>query len=238
MAKRVRLTLLITTVLAAIVPCVLDQMLRGIFDSTSLLIAGISLAVAIAAAWITVQMIAVPLDRLSEATQRISEGDLTRRIDYLNRKDEIGVLANHFQRMVDNLNGMIASVRETANQVTFSAEQLSAGAEQTTKAIEHVTVAIQEMATGSEQQLQKVEAGADGVEEMSRQVITMSEHIRAVTETMEQTNGVAEEGNASVLSVVEKSSISSKRSINWGRSSKRWASRRKISGESWRSLQG
>lgn len=49
-----------------------------------------------------------------------------------------------------------------------------------------------------------MENGADGVEKMSQQVIVMSEHIRAVTETMERTTGVTEEGNASVLDVVDK----------------------------------
>lgn len=204
MKKRVRLTLLITTIAAALVPCILDLALNGEMTNTWFLIAAISLLVAAAAAWFAVRMIAVPLDRLSETTKSISEGDLTKRVEYLDRKDEIGVLANYYQQMVDNLHDMIAGVRETTNQVASSAEQLSAGAEQTTKAIEHVTVAIQEMAVGSERQLQRVENGAGGVEEMSQQVVTMSEHIRAVTETMKQTTGVAEDGNASVLSVVEK----------------------------------
>ncbi|MGG6314180.1 methyl-accepting chemotaxis protein [Paenibacillus macerans] len=203
MKKRVRLSLLLTTVLAALIPCIMDIALNGM-EGTWFLIAGVSVVLAIAAAWFLIRMVAVPLERLSETAKKISEGDLTKRVEYLNRKDEIGLLAGQYQRMVDNLHDMITSVRDTTNQVTLSAEQLSAGAEQTTKAIEHVTVAIQEMATGSDRQLQRVEHGADGVETMSRQVIAMSEHIRSVTETMEQTTGVAEEGNTSVLSVVEK----------------------------------
>lgn len=204
MNKRVRLSLLSTTVIAALIPCILDLLLNGKMGGTWFLIAGISIVLAAVAASVNIWLVVVPLDRLGETTKIISEGDLTKRVDYLGRRDEIGMLANQVQRMVDNLHDMITSVQNTTNQVTVSAEQLSAGAEQTTKAIEHVTVAIQEMAAGSDQQLQKVENGADGVEEMSHQVITMSEQIRAVTETMEQTTGVAEEGNSSVLSVVEK----------------------------------
>ncbi|MFD1179277.1 methyl-accepting chemotaxis protein [Paenibacillus puldeungensis] len=204
MRRKVRFALLATIISVAMVPSILDLVLNGELENTWFLIFGISVALAIAAALFNIRFVAVPLDRLSEATQKISSGDLTQRVEYLNRKDEIGNLANHFQQMVDDLHSMITNVRETTDRVTLSAEQLSAGTEQTTKAIEHVTVAIQEMATGSDRQLQRVENGADGVEKMSEQVIVMSEHIRAVTETMERTTGVTEEGNASVLDVVDK----------------------------------
>lgn len=204
MRRKVRFALLATIISVAMVPSILDLVLNGELENTWFLIFGISVALAIVAALFNIRFVAVPLDRLSEATQKISSGDLTQRLEYLNRKDEIGILANHFQQMVDDLHSMITNVRETTDRVTLSAEQLSASTEQTTKAIEHVTVAIQEMATGSDRQLQRVENGADGVEKMSQQVIVMSEHIRAVTETMERTTGVTEEGNASVLDVVDK----------------------------------
>ncbi|GIP47539.1 hypothetical protein J53TS2_11300 [Paenibacillus sp. J53TS2] len=204
MKKRVRLSLLLTTIFVAIIPCILDVVLNGEIEPTWYLIAGISVVLAAFAAWFTIRMIAVPLDRLTETTRQISEGDLTKRVDYLNRPDEIGALANQFQRMVDHLRGMIVNVRDTTNQVVLSSEQLSAGAEQTTKAIEHVTVSIQEMAASSERQLSELEAGALGMGEMSHQASMMSEQIHAVSETMEKTTAAAGEGNSSVLSVVEK----------------------------------
>ncbi len=204
MKKRVRITLLVSTVVAALVPILLEFLISSEMEGRLWVIAGISLVIAAAAAWFAIRSIAVPLDRLSETTRLISQGDLTKRVDGLTRSDEIGILSNHIQRMVDNLNDMITSVRDTTNQVTASAGQLSAGAEQTTKAIQHVTVAIQEMASGSEQQKNSIETGIKGVEEMSSQAVIISEHIRTFTETMERTREVAEEGNTSVISVVEK----------------------------------
>ncbi len=204
MKKRVRLSLLLTTILVAIIPCILDVVLNGEIEPTWYLIAGTSVVLAAVAAWFTIRMIAVPLDRLTETTRQISEGDLTKRVAYLNRPDEIGALATQFQRMVDHLREMIVNVRDTTNQVVTSSEQLSAGAEQTTKAIEHVHEAIQEIAVSSERQLSELEAGAQGMGEMSSQANLMSEQIHTVSESMEKTTVVAEEGNSSVLSVVEK----------------------------------
>lgn len=204
MKKRVRLSLLLTTILVAIIPCILDVALNGEVEPTWFLIAGLSVILAAVAAWVSIRMIAVPLDRLAETTKQISEGDLTKRVDYLNRPDEIGALANQFQRMVDHLRDMIANVRDTTNQVVTSSEQLSAGAEHTTKTIEQVSVAIQEIAASSERQLAELEAGAQGMGEMSAQASDMSEQVHAVSETMGKTTVAAEEGNSSVLSVVEK----------------------------------
>lgn len=204
MKKSVRITLLVSTVVAALVPILLEFLISSEMEGRTLIIAGVSLVVAAAAAWFAIRSIAVPLDRLGESARLISQGDLTKRVDGLNRSDEIGILSNHVQRMVDNLNDMITSVHETTNRVSASAQHLSAGAGQTTKAIQDVTVAIQEMAAGSEQQMNNIETGIRGVEEMSSQALVISEHIRAFTETMERTTAVAEEGNSSVISVVEK----------------------------------
>lgn len=204
MKKRIRITLLISMIIVAAVPSVLSMILNHDGMVSSLVILGISLVVALVAAWFTIHFIASPLSRLVEMTQTVSLGDLTKRIASTQRKDEIGELSNHFQRLVENLSDTITSVRDTTGNVARSAEQLASGAEQTTKAIEDVTVAIQEMAGASEQQKDSVEIGIHEMDNMSSQILSITEHIREVTETMEKTNATAEEGNASVLSVVEK----------------------------------
>ncbi|HEY4390249.1 MAG TPA: HAMP domain-containing methyl-accepting chemotaxis protein [Paenibacillus sp.] len=204
MKKRIRITLLISMIIVAAVPSVLNMILNHDGIGSNLVILGISLVVALVAAWFTIHFIASPLSRLVEMTHTVSLGDLTKRLANTQRKDEIGELSNHFQRMVDNLSGTITSVRDTTGSVAGSAEQLASGAEQTTKAIEDVTVAIQEMAIASEQQKDSVAIGIHEMGNMSSQIMSITEHIREVTETMDKTNVTAEEGNASVISVVEK----------------------------------
>ncbi|MFR9710870.1 methyl-accepting chemotaxis protein [Paenibacillus sp. MB22_1] len=204
MQKRVRLALLLIPILLAVVPCILALVVNGGVEPTWYLITGISVVLAVLAAIVLIRMIAVPLERLTETAKRISEGDLTRRLDYLNRTDEIGAMANQYQRMVDHLRGIITSIRDTTNQVVTTSERLSAGAKQTVDTIGQVNGALQEIAAGSERQLSELEGGAQGMGEMSRQASQMSEQIVNLTETMEKTTAAAEEGNSSVLSVVEK----------------------------------
>ncbi|MGG1614519.1 methyl-accepting chemotaxis protein [Paenibacillus phoenicis] len=204
MQKRVRLALLLIPILLAVVPCILALVVNGGVEPTWYLITGISVVLAVLAAIVLIRMITVPLERLTETAKHISEGDLTRRLDYLNRTDEIGAMANQYQRMVDHLRGIITSIRDTTNQVVTTSERLSAGAKQTVDTIGQVNGALQEIAAGSERQLSELEGGAQGMGEMSRQASQMSEQIVNLTETMEKTTAAAEEGNSSVLSVVEK----------------------------------
>ncbi|WP_127576561.1 methyl-accepting chemotaxis protein [Paenibacillus barengoltzii] len=204
MQKRVRLALLLIPLLLAVVPCILALVINGEVGSTWYLITGISIVLAVVAAIVLIRMIAVPLERLTETAKRISEGDLTRRLDYLNRTDEIGAMANQYQRMVDHLRGIITGIRDITNQVVTTSERLSTGAKQTADTIGQVNGALQEIAAGSERQLFELEAGAQNMGEMSRQASQMSEQIVNLTETMEKTTAAAEEGNTSVLSVVEK----------------------------------
>ncbi|WP_059041617.1 methyl-accepting chemotaxis protein [Paenibacillus rubinfantis] len=204
MKKRVRLTLIVTTVIVALIPCILEGALKGEVGPTWYLMTGISMGIGGLAAWVLIRMFAVPLDRITETTRQIREGDLTQRVDGLNRPDEIGALASQIQRMADELRGMIVSVRDTTNQVVTSSKQLTAGTEQTTQTLEQVTTAIQEIAAGSERQHAELEAGADSMGEVSQHASIMAEQMDTVSETMEKTTVAAEEGNSSVLSVVEK----------------------------------
>lgn len=201
MKNRITLSLFIASVSVTIVPIVLMLVWS---TSSWWSVGAISVAVALLVAWLLTRGITGPLHRLSESIQQISGGDLSARISGGDRKDEIGMVAKRLQEAVDHWNAMMAEMRQASSQVNLSANQLSASAEQTTKAIEHVTLAIQEVASGSERQMHNMDRGVIGVEDISRQAVAISGHIQDVTQTMEQTTAVAEEGNTSVISVVEK----------------------------------
>lgn len=60
------------------------------------------LAVAAVCAWVLARYLTQPIRRLGWVTKRIAAGDLTRRSDY-HRPDEVGELAESFNRMADRL---------------------------------------------------------------------------------------------------------------------------------------
>ncbi|GAA0136465.1 hypothetical protein YSY43_33060 [Paenibacillus sp. YSY-4.3] len=201
MKKRVTFSLFMASVLIAVVPVVLMLLLD---DSMEWIVVVISIVFALLVSALLIRSITGPLQRLSESIQKISGGDLSERVSEADRNDEIGIVAKRLQEAVDNWNVMLAEMQQASNQVNLSANQLSSSADQTTRAIEHVTQAIQEVASGSERQADNMTRGVEGIGDISRQAAAISSHIQDVTETMEQTTAVAEEGNTSVISVVEK----------------------------------
>jgi len=86
-----------------------------------LTIALIALIVASLLAIVFVYHITRPLRHLSETAHRISNGELNVTTD-IHRKDEIGVLARAFDRMVDQLS---QNIKELDNQVNKRTSQLS-----------------------------------------------------------------------------------------------------------------
>nr|WP_280521340.1 methyl-accepting chemotaxis protein [Paenibacillus mangrovi] len=163
----------------------------------------ISILAALAMIWLNIRSIIRPITKLTEATERISQGDLTASIDTTSR-DEIGNLSRHFQAMVDSLRTMIVNVQEITGQVSMSAKGLSTGADQTNRAIESVTEAIQEVAAGSDQQLRSVEKSMESMDVMSTQSERIRSHMDDASAKMSRTSVSAEEGHAAVVDVTDK----------------------------------
>ncbi|WP_136607233.1 methyl-accepting chemotaxis protein [Paenibacillus dokdonensis] len=163
----------------------------------------ISILAALVIIFLNIRSIIRPITKLTQATERISQGDLTENIDTSSR-DEIGNLSRHFQVMVDNLRTMIVNVQDITGQVSMSAKGLSTGADQTTKAIESVTEAIQEVAVGSEQQLRSVEKSMESMDVMSMQSESIRSHMDDASAKMSRTSASAEEGHAAVVDVTDK----------------------------------
>ncbi|UXI68046.1 methyl-accepting chemotaxis protein [Tahibacter amnicola] len=71
--------------------------------------------------------ITLPLKRLIDATEVTRQGDFTRRIA-MQRRDELGVVSDGFDRMIDELAALIGQVKATSLQVTTSVTQVAASA--------------------------------------------------------------------------------------------------------------
>jgi methyl-accepting chemotaxis protein len=174
----------------------------GIRNSV-MIIMSISILAALLIVYVNIRSIIRPINKLTQATERISQGDLRESVDTSSR-DEIGNLSRHFQAMVDSLRTMIVNVQEITGQVSSSAKGLSTGADQTTKAIESVTDAISEVAAGSEQQLRSVETSMESMNTMSMQSERIRSHMDDASAKMSRTSASAEEGHAAVVDVTDK----------------------------------
>ncbi len=129
------------------------------------------------------RVIAKPLLELTLATGKVADGDLTATIR-MNRKDEIGLLADSFSKMVDTLKqsavGRSGNMAELSSMMTKASAALATSSQQmggnARETIEQASF-VSEASTNINNQVQTVAASA---EEMS---VTIKEIAKTVGET-------------------------------------------------------
>jgi methyl-accepting chemotaxis protein WspA len=150
-------------------------------QSKVVLIIGIilSLICAVLICYSVVRAIKQPLAKLIDLMSGIRLGDFTRRLA-LRRNDELGVLADGFDRMIDDLTKLVGQVQRSALQVASSVSEIASTAK------EH-------QATSAETASATSEIGATS-KEISATSKVLLKTINDVTEVAEQTAQLAGTG--------------------------------------------
>lgn len=84
---------------------------------------------ALLAGWLLLRAIGQPMQRVLEVLDTIRQGDFTQRM-HLDRRDEFGALASGFNRMTDELTGLVGQVQKSGIQVNTSVTEIAATAKQ------------------------------------------------------------------------------------------------------------
>lgn len=146
----------------------------------------VSLIVAGALGYYTLQAIERPLNRLVVAANQFGGGDLNVSING-NMPDEFRVLAGAFTGMADRFRMVVGETVRTANKVGQSAADLSSISEEVAASSGEVSTAMIGITNGAEEQafglrtvdqaLDRMRDGASEIEDASQQVVKLSEHI-------------------------------------------------------------
>lgn len=128
---------------------------KSIKITTILVITGLILAIMLGV--IISRSISKPVKKLLTVADEIADGNLDVAIS-IKSKDEIGNLANAFQKMTDNLNDVMKNINIAAEQVATGARQvsdssmaLSQGATEQASSIEELTASIEEISSQTKQ---------------------------------------------------------------------------------------
>jgi len=127
-----------------------------------------------------------PLKRLSADAEQVASGDLGVEVQ-VGSDDEIGQLAQSFEKMVNNLREMIGTLADSSSQVSESSAEMQTNAVQMADGAEQVAIQAITVATASE--------------EMSATSGDIAQNCQMAAEGAERANQAAEHG----AEVVEKS---------------------------------
>lgn len=124
-----------------------------------------------------------PIEELKKLMDQVAEGDLTVHAN-VKTSDEIGQLANNFNKMTLSMQNIIGVVKDSANHVQSNSESLSAVAEETTASAEQVSVAIEEIAEGASK-------SAEDAEEVTNNSVHLSDQINLISEKSHEMTSIA-----------------------------------------------
>ena len=199
-----------------------EEDILGWLTSLGRLMIGIALIFLIiggGAAFFIGKSISTPIVALSTIIDGFSNFDLTHNVKttaskkYLNRSDEIGIIANALERMHVNLVNLVRLVNEKAQHLAASSEELTATSEQSSTASEEVARAIDEMAKGASDQATETEKGATNVVDLGDKIVENQDRLNTINNATDKIISLKNDGLKIIEDLVEKTRVSGNATI-------------------------
>lgn len=176
-----------------------------------IIVSVVAFIIGVLMAWIIASGILGPLNKGLVFVSEVSDGDLSAEVD-LDRKDELGHLADGMRNMVHRLRSVVGDVNNASDSVASGSEELSASAESLSQgateqaaSIEEVSSSMEEMAANIKQNAEnavqtegvaeksqsQASQSADAVGEAVQAMKSIAEKIMIIEEIARQTNLLA-----------------------------------------------
>lgn len=180
---------------------------RQLFSVASALLTGLILGTIFA------NSIVRDVRKLVQVSEEVSRGDLTQNITFTS-KDEIGALAESFERMIVYLKELISLVHENSEEVSASSHSFETFAKEIKLTISEVVKAIESISKGAEQQLLLVETSSSVMKEMADATDLIAKKASASAETATKVGSLAKQSSASSATAINTMKEVERRSNN------------------------
>lgn len=158
------------------------------------------------------RIISRPVMAVADYSKLFANGDFSRNVEkgYLVRKDEIGILAQAFNHIGENMRNILGKVLGTAQDMSAASEELSASAEQVSAQAQTINAATQEIASIMEETSASTEeivaSSAEirkGAAELSADAVEGSEIVREIKVKAERMRANAQESSQLAARIYE-----------------------------------
>lgn len=142
------------------------------------------------------------LNRVTFALAEAGRGSFSARINDRSR-DEIGRLADGYNRMKEQIQALIESAQSVSETVAASSEQLTASSEQSSRATEMIAGSINEVAAGTERQIEHSSDIQHKMNAISGNVDRIQEQIASAREAAGDSSAATDEGTEKVRQTIQ-----------------------------------
>jgi len=175
----------------------------GLFKSMTVL-SNLSLLAAIFAIYWFAKKLSQPLVALRSECDRLNSGDLSKGTLQIQRKDEIGVLAEGFEKMRQTLHTVLRDVKELSETMAASSDMMMHSSDQSAQASTNVAVSISEIAAGIEKQAQETTAVDTQTQTIAKTASELAEQSEAIAMVSQMTVEQIGTGRDSVAQAVSR----------------------------------
>ena len=161
----------------------------------------------LAAAVLTNRLFVRPLLAITDASQKIAQGDLTARIE-ISSRDEIGRLGKFFSEMAASLRALVEQISRTTASLASSVNQLQIAARDTEASAENLSTAIEELAQGASTQAAAAQQTVQAVANMNRSIQKVEEGANAVGKVASYFQQLVEAGHEAMSTLTNKMQLS------------------------------
>lgn len=210
-----------------------DEGLEGIEDKTTnasnlvVLMAGIALLLGVIISFYIARIVSKPISNIATIAEEISVGDIQHDIT-VDSKDEIGILAESFRKLIDYMKGLAGAAEQiAANDLTVEVEpksdkdilgkafktmtgnlntmirQLGDNATQLVSAANEISSSSEQMSKGAQDQTQQVSQVSTAIEEMTATIVQSSKNAGEATDASKNASETATTGGQIVSDTIQ-----------------------------------
>lgn len=165
----------------------------------------IAMTLAVVLGLFIANLMSKPLNKLVGVADNIAEGNLDVTID-IDSKDEIGMLAESFSIMANNLNEAMGDINSAAEQVASGSRQISdsssslaEGSAEQASSVEELTASIEEISSQTELNAQNAEQANELAEDAKSNAVQGNTRMKRMLEAMEDIN----ESSANISKIIK-----------------------------------
>lgn len=136
------------------------------------------------------------LEAITVRAEKLAYLDVSENISevLIHRDDEVGALANSFQKIIDSLRDFVKQIADSSEHLAVSSKELSQSSEQSSLSANEVAKAIEDIAGGATHQAADTENGARHINDLGRLVESNDEYLKELNSSTTEIGQLKDEG--------------------------------------------
>ncbi|KOP81626.1 chemotaxis protein [Bacillus sp. FJAT-21945] len=160
-----------------------------------LIIIGCTLVIGILVIWGFANNISKPIQLVTKQMNDLAEGDLSKEIVLIKKRDETGQLASAINYMQENLTGIISNVSEATESISKQSEELMQSASEVQEGSIQIASTMQELASGTETQANNVSDLSSAMHTFSKDIEEANTNGKQIQESSSEVIMITKEGS-------------------------------------------